>query len=170
MADETVQGLADTYALMGELPAAARFELADVLGRMGRDILAAQQAVVAKATGALRAGLSAQLLTDQLRVRVGLLGLARRSGKRNLGDLFYGIVVEKGRKAQTVLVQRRRAGSGKLLRNRRKRVEDIVATYSLKVKAADARPFVELPAPQVDAISTQRLADFWGRTFQRAGA
>lgn len=170
MAGEAVQGMADTYALLGELPAAARFELADLLGRLGRDILAREQAIVAKATGALQAGLSSQLLTDQLRVRVGLLGLARSSGKKNLGGLFYGIIVNYGRKAQTVLVDRRRAGATKLLRNGRKRVEDLLKTYSLRVTPLAPRPFVDGPEIDVDGIATQRLADFWSGVFSRTGA
>lgn len=169
MTGEVVQGMADTYALFGELPTAARFELADLLGRLGRDILAREQALAAKATGALAAGLSSQLLTEQLRVRVGLLGLKRRSGKKNLGDLFYGIIVNYGRKAQTVLVNRRRAGSSKLLRNRRKRVEDLLKTYSMRVTALAPRPFVDGPSVDVDSIATQRLADFWSKALTRAG-
>ena len=171
MTDSTrVQGFADSNALFDGLPAAARFELADTLGKIGRDLLAAQRGEVPTDTGALEAGLTVQLLTDQLRVRVGLFGLKNdRTGKTNHGDLFYGLIVDKGRSAQTVLVERRRRVNGRLrLSNRRKRVGDIVATYALHVKAREAVPFVELNDDVVSGIADRRLQDFWDSVLVRA--
>lgn len=163
---ETVQNLAETYAMFGVLPDAAREQIGVELGIIGRDLLALQQVRVPKDTGSLEAGLSVAVYLDSLRVRVGLLGL-----KRGRSNLFYGLIVETGRRAQTVLVQRRRRVNGKLRSARgRKRSEDIATTYPMKVKARAAQPFVGVSDPDIDRVVAQRLADFWAKTFEHAGA
>lgn len=187
---DTVAGLNQAIHEIQALPNAARYEFADMLGRLGRDILAVQRGRVPRATGALAAGLSSQLLVDDalLRLRVGLLGTEatsksakRRAAKagggdpRNLGDVFYGRFVEFGRKAQTVAVERRRRVNGALRteagsRGRRKRVEDIVKTYTMRVSALAPRPFVNVPDGAVDALVDRRTGDFWERTLSRSAA
>lgn len=172
MAGEAVQGLAELYAMFGTLPEAANEQLGVELAMIGRDILALQQATVPKDTGNLEGQLSLALQLDKLRVRVGLIGIRnKRTGAAFLGKGFYGVIVDKGRAAQTVVVERRRRVNGKLRTARgRKRVEDIVSIYTLNVKAREAVPFVELDQETVDTIATQRLAGFWGQTLDRAGA
>lgn len=158
---------------------AARDQLGVELAIIGRELRDRQRAAAPEDTGALRGGLSVWLMLEQLRVRVGVLGQRnRRSGKRSYGDLFYGRIVEFGRKAQTVIVQRRRRvkvdiGDGKqkaILRTsrRRKLAADIAATYSLKVKARAPHPFIFVEGAQESA--TQRLVNFWDQTLSRVGA
>jgi hypothetical protein len=180
MADK-VKGLAEAYSLFGRLPNAARDQLGVELAIIGREILAEQRQQVAKDTGALSAGLSLWLMLEQLRVRVGLIGLrgssrvspSKRAKGRNYGNLFYGRFVEFGRRAQTVLVQRRRrvatrtSNYGILRTSRgRKVTADIVSTYSLKVKARDPHPYIKVEGAQ--DIAAGQLAEFWSRTFGRA--
>lgn len=161
------------------IPKAAEEQLGVELAIIGRDMRDMQRAASPHDTGTLRGALSVWLMLDQLRVRVGLIGQRnRRSRKRSYGDAFYGRFVEFGRKAQTVIVQRRRrvrahigAGEHKnILRTsrRRKIAADIVASYSMKVKARAPHPFVFIPNAQ--EIATQRLADFWSNTLARSGA
>jgi hypothetical protein len=187
---EATQGLNQAIATIEALPNAARWEFADMLGRLGRDILAIQRAHVARDTGALAAGLSSELHVDDatIRLKVGLLGVEARSKSarrradkagggdpRNLGDIFYGRFVAFGRKAQTVAVERRRRVAGQLRTERgsygrRKRIEDIAATYPMKVRALAPRPFINPPDGSVDAVVDQRTTSFWERTLSRAGA
>lgn len=190
---EAIQGLNQAIATIEALPNAARWEFADMLGRLGRDILAIQRAHVARDTGALAAGLSSELHINEatIRLRVGLLGVEARSKSaqrraakagggdpRNLGDIFYGRFVEFGRKAQTVAVERRRRVGGKLRyepgsRGRRKRIEDFVGpngSYTMDVRAMAPRPFINPPDGSVDAVVDQRTTSFWERTLSRAGA
>ena len=182
MAGEAVRGLASTVSMLDALPVAAKHELADLLGKIGRDVLADQRAHTPSDTGNLRAGLSLQLLTNQLKVRVGLLGVAATSKSaqrraqqagggdpRNLGDIYYGRFVEFGRSAQKVVVTRRRAGAPKVLRNGRKRLEDLIKPYVLTVKPMAPRPFVELPDADLDQAVDGRLAAFWDKTLDDAG-
>ncbi|MDX5984694.1 hypothetical protein SIL82_10505 [Sphingomonas echinoides] len=187
---EAIQGLNQAIATIEVLPNAARWEFADMLGRLGRDILAIQRAHVARDTGALAAGLSSELHVDDalMRLKVGLLGVEARSRSakrraakagggdpRNLGDIFYGRFIEFGRKAQTVVVERRRRVAGQLRtepnsRGRRKRIEDIAGTYKMNVRAMAPRPFINPPDGSVDAVVDQRTTSFWERTLSRAGA
>lgn len=163
MQPNRVDGLAEAYALFGRFPQAAEQELGAKLGEIGRDVLAAQQRDVAKRTGFLETGLSIQLLIEQLRVKVGLLGLSKRS------KYFYGRFVEFGRRAQTVLVTRHLKrtvrGNG---RNSKRRVSYEGQPYSLRVRAMAARPFVHVDRPEIRA--EQRLADYWSKVKAAAGS
>lgn len=161
------------------IPKAAREQLGVELAIIGRDFRDQQKAAAPEGTGLLRGALAVLLMLEQLRIRVGLIGQRnRRTRKRSYGDAFYGRFVEFGRKAQTVIVQRRRrvrvdVGDGKqkaILRTsrRRKIAADIVSTYSMKVKAQAARPFIFVPNAQ--DIAESRLVTFWDNTLARAGA
>lgn len=177
-----VQGLAEAYSLLGAVPEAARAELGVELAILGREALAMQRAATPVDTGALRDGLSIQLSIERLKVRIGLIGLRGgrnrgralvRSGgrafKTNQGDLFYGVVVNFGRHAQNVVVERRRRVNGKLrLLNRRKLASDIAATYTMRVKARDPVDFINAPGPAFESDAVQQLAEFWSRVLARA--
>jgi hypothetical protein len=183
MSSNRVDGLAETYSLFGNIPQAAREQIGVEMARIGYEILAAQRSDVAKATGALEAGLSVQLQLAELRVRVGLIGIKarsrsalrsaqkqRRAPGESYGDLYYGRFVEYGRRGQTVLVQRRRRVAGQLRtqsRGSRKRAADIASTYSMKVPAMAPRPFVHVDRPEIRAES--RLASFWSTVVAAAG-
>jgi hypothetical protein len=164
-----VQGLSEAYAYLGGIPAAARHELVDEIGKISRDVLAAQRADVAKDTGALQGKLSVQLITEQLRARVGLLGVKnQRTGASNYGKGFYGLIVEKGRSAQTVLVTRRL--KRKITGNGRTSKRQVIyqgKPYKMKVKAMAPRPFVHKDRPEIRA--EQRLSNFWAEVLGRAG-
>lgn len=165
-----IEGLAETYSLFGRITDSAREQLAVEEASIGYDVLAAQKRDVAKDTGALEAGLSLQLQVAQLRVRVGLLLAGTASKAAHRISVYYGRFVEFGRHAQVVLVQRRRRVGGKLRLGpgRRKRLEDIASTYSMKVSALPPRPFVHVDRPEIHA--EQRLAEFWSQVLSNAGA
>lgn len=183
-----MRGLAEANALFNNLPVAAAHELADEIGRISRDVSAAQYDAAAHATGHMRAGLTVQLLTEWLSARVGLLGISGgRRSKAALGTRYYGRFVNFGRKAQTVLATRRlkrrvkgngrngtkrrmiyQAPSQRLRRKGPNKGTPIGSAYKLRVKGRAAREFVHLPAAQ--AIAAQRLATFWSRVLPAAGA
>jgi hypothetical protein len=165
MARRPIKGVAETVALFDRLPDAAKTELGAILEDIGQVGLQAEERDVPRKTGALAGALKVLALVDQLRVRVGLIGLKAGRGKR---DLFYGRIVNFGRQGQTVVVQRRRSGAPKTLRNRRKRVEDIVATYRMKVRPMAARPFVTGNRDALANAADAKLADFWARALARS--
>jgi hypothetical protein len=176
-----VDGLAEIYSMFGRMTAAAREQLGVEMERIGTEILAAQRRDVPKLTGALGSGLSVQMQIEELRVRIGLIGIkarsrsalrrAQRQGRapgESFGDLYYGRFVEYGRRAQVVLVQRRRRFNGRLrTESRRKRADDVAATYSMKVPAMAPRPFVHVDRPEINA--EQQLANFWSKVVSNAG-
>lgn len=188
MSSDRVRGLSQAFSLFDGLPAAAAHELADLIGRVARDVSAAQQEAAPSDTGHLRGGLTTQLLTERLRARVGLLGInGGRAARAALGSRYYGRFVNFGRKAQTVLVtrrlKRRVTGNGRngtkrrviyegastqLRRRGPNRGTAIGSPYKMRVKAKAAREFVHLQAAQ--AIAAQRIADYWSRVLPAAGA
>lgn len=188
MSGTNVNGLAEQFAFFDNLPQAAREELGVELAIIGREGLAAQKAIVAARahdTGRLEAGLSVQLLVDQLKVRMGLIGVAatsksatRHAAKkgggdpRNYGDLFYGRIVYFGRRAQTVMVERRRRVNGALRqqKGRRKRASDIVSRYAMRIEARAAIPFIDAPGPLFERDALGQLGEYWSRVLNRAGA
>jgi hypothetical protein len=152
-----LKGASAVRKLLRQLPASVKEEMADALTDIGPDYLRAQQAdapVAARAhrkgvePGALRAGLSWKVLRASLRLRVGLLGT-----KRGRARLFYGFIVEVGRKAQTVTVTRK-AG---------------VAPYKMRVRAMAPRPFVYKKRPELRTRLSNRLNQFWEHALAHAG-
>ena len=170
-----IDGMAETYAMLGALPQAAQEQIGVEMAIIGYDVLRAQQADVARDTGALAQALSLKLELDQLRVRIGLLNVRNaqkfngRSRAAVAGGPFYGRFVEYGRRGQTVTVTRhlKRSikGDG---RTSKRRVIFKGKPYSLKVKAMAPRPYVHKDRPEIRA--EQRLANFWAEVLGRTGA
>ncbi len=159
------EALNSAFALFTALPEAAREELSETLQEIGKEALELQEALAPKKTGFLAQGLTVAEAVQQLRVRVGFPALGGSRNKR-----FYAIVMEYGRKAQTVSVVRSTKASlrsavarkalraGKALRN----------SYLLHVTALPARPFVHVE-DRIDQLA-DRIADtFWANALVRAG-
>lgn len=92
-----------------QLPDAVSTEILDVLGDGGQKMRAAMQARARRRTGKLAAGVKYKVFPKSLRLQVGLLGTKRARAK-----LFYGFILDRGRKAQTVTIKRGKR-SGKRL-------------------------------------------------------
>jgi hypothetical protein len=162
-AQSRVAGLDSTLAFVERLAPAAREELAATLSTIGATVQEQQRSLAPQITGNLRRAITWESVVERLRVRIGLLGL------KSNGSAYYGRFVNFGRRSQTVLVQRRRRVNGALRTlNRRKRVSDIVSTYTLHVKARAAKPFIAIDAA-TNATADRSLADFWSRALTRAG-
>ena len=181
MTDEALEGAGAAERMLEQLPIAAKEELGVELAILGREGLAMQKAATPVASGELRAGLSLELQLQQLYVRIGLIGTKARSKSaqrrarklgvgslQNLGDLFYGRIVNFGRHSQTVLRQRRRLKAAALLK--RRRPADVGTPKPLKVKGRAAVDFIDAPGPDFEATAIGQLNEFWVRTFKQAGA
>lgn len=166
MQQTRLRGLDGLLNLFDTLPRATAEALGEELDDIAYLVLDAQREEVPVRTGALQRDLSMLVLVGQLKARIGLLGTTGAYGKR-----FYGLIVEGGRRAQTVMVERRRRVNGRLRTSgRRKRASDIVARYKLNVPAMAARPFVHSARAEAAALDgAERVADFWSRTFDRVG-
>lgn len=84
-----------------QLPDAVSAEIVTVLNEGGQQIRAAMAARARRRTGKLAAGIKYKVLPNTLRLQVGLLGTPRGRAK-----LFYGYILDKGRKKQTVTITR----------------------------------------------------------------
>lgn len=162
---ERIRGLEAAYALFNALPQAAQAELATTLGTIADEALEIQESLVPVRTGDLKAALTIDKALEALRVRVGLLGKGR-------SKVFYGRIVEFGRRAQTVRVIRGTIASVRsyVSKRRRARAQKLRKAYLLRVPAMAARPFVHIES-RIDAVAARYMADFWDRTLNRsAGA
>jgi hypothetical protein len=108
--------------LLRKMPDAIREEIFRMMEVAGDQILAAQRADAPRRTGRLAAALSKRVSKASLRLRVGVIG--RPLNRR----LFYGHILEVGRRAQ-VVTARRTTRSG------------TISTYQMRVRAIMARPF-----------------------------
>ena len=150
--------------MLRRLPDTAREEMADVLDGAGGELVAAIKADTPVLTGALRRGISKKLSRRTLKLQVGLVG---RPINRKL---FYGRIVEFGRKAKTVMVQRRRAGANNGYRGGRKRAEDIATTYRMRIKARAPHPFIYKRRDLLRNAIADRIKAFWNNTLTSAAA
>lgn len=163
MANNRIENLEANFAFWASIEPEARRQLAADLGEIGMEALAAQQQAAPFDTGRLRNALTVAQAIDNLRVRVGYPDLKKKD------DRFYAIMQEYGVKAGEKLVQRRKRVNGKLrLQRRRKRAEDIVATYRLRWPARPARPFVHLEA-RFEQILNAVQDRFWDKVLNKIG-
>ncbi len=136
--------------LLKQISPELRIELAHVLEDVAPKLARAMQARVAVRTGALRAGIKWKVLRRSLRLQVGLLGT-----KRGRAALFYGYILNFGRKAKVVNVERRTASGA-------------VSHYLLRVKARKGDHFVTGRYPDLRKMTTARLKSTWDRVLDRA--
>jgi hypothetical protein len=142
-----------------------------VLESCGRGLQSAMRARAPKDTGALRQGITYRVLAKTMRLRVGLLGTPRGRAK-----LFYGRIQDRGRKEQVVMVQRRRrvevpigdGRSARILRTERgrKKKDDLVTTYAMRVRAMAPKRFVTGRYPDLRAAISGALRGVWQRAMR----
>jgi hypothetical protein len=133
--------------LLRRMPDTMRDEMVKALDDAGDMLLSEARSKVPVGTGKLQAGLSKKLLKGTLKLRVGLIGKARNR------KLFYGRIVEFGRKAQTVNVTRRMKAGGR--------------PYLMKVRAKAGRPFLYGNKDLRQRIRGH-LNDYWNRVLTKA--
>lgn len=142
------EGVRQVRRILRQLPPEATEHMASVMKRFGRKFLVAMHLYVPIKTGALRRGLSVKFLRRTLRLRVGFVG--KRINRR----LYYGRIVQGGRKAQTVIVKRRRGSK---------------QPYSYRVKERAAKPFVR-GTPAMRSVHEQlqkTLSVFWNDVLRK---
>lgn len=184
-----LMGLEASYALFASLPDLAQAELKETLQDLAKDALEIQQSLVPQDTGTLKGALSIKEAIESLRMRIGLIGEAAtsKSTKQRLareakagspgreaqsfGALFYGRIVELGRKAQTVWVTRGTTASPKSWSSQKRAKAKLTVRkpYKMQVRAMAARPFVHIES-RMDAVVNNRISGFWNNLLNRGGA
>lgn len=131
--------------ILRQLPDAMRTEIIDALDKGGVAMAAAIKSRTPRRTGALRGGIRYKVYPRTLKLRIGLVG-----PRRQWAALFYGWILNFGRKSQTV--KARRAG-GK--------------PYQLRVRALAAKQFVTGQLPNLRAVMNRQLNNIWDRALAR---
>lgn len=147
--------------LINRLPETVKQELREQLNETGKLLLRRARQRVPVDSGALKAGLSYRVPPKGLYLRVGLVG--KPVNRR----LYYGRIVEFGRKAKTVVVNR--SGRGvRLSGNRFKRqalAKGIKGFYRLHIRAMAPRHFVYATPREAIYRPFQKI---WGRAVHDA--
>jgi len=147
-----LQGAKSFRRLLKGIPDEMRLEMAHVLEDVGPKLARAVQANAPSKTGALRAGIKWKVLRRSLRLQVGLLG-----SKRGRAKLFYGYILNYGRKGEPVFTKRK-TKSGK------------ISTYTMKTKYRKGDHFVTGRYPDLRNMTTARLKNIWDRVLARVSA
>jgi hypothetical protein len=160
-----LQGIITVRKLLKRLPDAVRQELVVQHHLTGREVLALQNAKVPRKSGKLAGGLSMKVLPATGTLRVGLIGkpINRR--------LYYGRIVQFGRKAQVVIATRKAAklagykAFGRNYKNAALKA-GIRGTYRLPITAMAPRNFIY---PMTREQIAAPYKDIWVRALTAAG-
>jgi len=129
----TIKGAASFRRLLRRLPDSARKELAQFLGEeVGPGLATFMRAVTPIRSGALKGAIAFKLAAKSLRLRIGVIG------KADASRLFYGHILDVGRRAQRVRVTRRNRGSGFSSKTLAKKGGAPMSSYVLNVKPLKA--------------------------------
>jgi hypothetical protein len=164
-----IQGLKSTRRLLKALPETMRAEIAHVLQDAGPKIAQQMVARTPHRTGALQAGIKWKILPRTLKLQIGLLGT-----KRGRSKLFYGYILNFGRKAQTVHAMRKgqRASWNAWIASGKAKSTRIPygLTYPLRVKAIAPKHFVTGAMPDLRRELRAQLKDVWSKVLGKATA
>lgn len=161
-AASAIRGSKGFRRIMKGLPDAMRAEMVDVLTKTGPAAAAIIERRVAgttkRRTGKLLAGVKWKVFPRTLRMQAGFI--ATKAGRQKL---FYARILDLGRKAQTVTVNRRKVAGSLLVGGRR--VSG--APYKMKVRAIAAKRFVTGGIGGLRQIVNVRLNNVWDRAIRR---
>jgi hypothetical protein len=102
-----LKGARKVSRLLKRLPETVRGEVVAVLKEKAPVITSYSQSAAPSKTGELRRAIKWKVSEKTLRLRIGLFGTKLNA------DLFRARILERGRRAQTVVVKRRVKGGGK---------------------------------------------------------
>ena len=148
-----LKGARRVSRLLKRLPNTVGGEIIEVYREAAPTITAYSQAAAPTRTGELARNIKWRVFEKTLRLRIGLFG-----AKLNR-DLFRARILERGRKARTVVVKRRVKGGGKV-------------AYRLRVSAIGRGRYDFLAGRAMGfAIETLRpkLGKVWERALRKAG-
>jgi len=155
-----IKGLQRTRGLLKRLPDAVRAEINQVFEDKAPAALAFARASTPRKTGALANALRVKTFARSLSLKLGLLTKGDRQ------NFFYGNILDRGRRPQTVTVRRgdRQVSGG--------RVVSALQTYTMKVKAIPAARF-DIVFGRVGAYVKNLIGvparEIFTKAIQRAG-
>lgn len=159
MARRPIKGIGRVRRILRGLPEAMRGEIVDVLEDGGREIAAEMAGRTPMRTGALRSGIKYRVLRRSMRLRVGLIDAPKVRNK-----LFYGRILDLGRKAQSVTVRRRIAGVA-VPGGGKAGAMAAVAKYTMRVRGIAPKRFITGRYRDLRTKITTRLKGAWTRAL-----
>ena len=147
-----LKGARRVSRMLKRLPDTVRGEIIEVYREHAPAITTYARTAAPSGTGRLARSIRSRIFEKTLKLRIGLFG-----AKLN-ADLFYARILERGRRAQTVVVKRRVKGGGK-------------SAYRLRVKAIGRGRYDFLAGRAMGfAIDTLRpsLKQVWERALKKA--
>lgn len=145
----TSKGVRRIKRIMRNLPDAAQAELVGVLEKTGPRLVNLIKARTPVRTGALSRGIKFRVARRGLKLRAGVLGSLKA-----LGKLFYGYILNWGRKAGPVKARRR--------------TKNGTSNYMLNVKGITGSRFVTGAGKQIGTEVQPQLQSIWTRILNRA--
>lgn len=133
--------------LLKNMPNAMHAEMEDVLDEGSLDIQRAMVARTPRRSGALRAGIKRRVLRKSLSAKIGLIGTPRGRAR-----LFYGRILDLGRRSQLVTARRRKPSGG-------------ISTYVMRVRGTIPLHFVTGRYIELRTIIGRRLKGVWDRAL-----
>jgi hypothetical protein len=144
-----LRGASRVRRILRSLPESVRGEIMTAFEQFGRETSTTMRTRTPRRTGALVSRITYKLFPRSLRMQVGLIG-----GKSVRNRLFYGRILDLGRKGRTVQA-RKRTQSG------------AVTTYAMRVKAIPAKRFVTGPIRDSRAALNRQTKDIFTRALGR---
>lgn len=158
-----VKGAAKVRRLMKRMPEAVQREMRVSLEAAGQLLGETIRARTPRRTGELSKGIRHKVFPTTLKMQVGLIG-----SKKIREGLFYGRILEFGRRAQTVRVTRGTTVSKSYsARNKRAAGATLAKPYLLRVKAIAPMRFVTGPLVDLRAVINREIKDIWQRSLAK---
>lgn len=147
-----LKGVAAVRRMVRRLPESVAKEIVSAFQRWGRELAARMRAGTPVRTGALIAKIGFKVFPRTLRLQVGLI-----ASKRERQRLFYGRILDLGRKGRTVRARRRTKTGG-------------VSSYAMNVGPIRAKHFVTGPMTDLRAGLRRYVHGIYDRALRRAAA
>lgn len=144
-----IRGAARMRRFIRSMPEAIQTEIVGSLDRWGRDMAAVMQARTPRRTGALIGKIRHKVFPRSLRMQVGVIG-----SKKVRQRLFYGRILDLGRRGQVVRARRHRKDGG-------------VTVYALHVRAIRALHFVTGPMSDLRTGFNRHIRGIWERALRK---
>lgn len=145
-----IDGIAAAQRFIKALPDAAQDEIYVVLDEGSMDIQRLMAGRAPYRRGALRAGIRRKLSRSNLTAAIGLVG-----SKQERRRLFYGRILDLGRRAQIAKAVRRTPSGG-------------LSRYFVRVRVIPAKRFVTGTWDVARNVIATKVGAIWGRIVSRA--
>jgi hypothetical protein len=141
-------GVSKVRRLMRRAPEEVQREIISALTKTGGAIAPAMRGRVRRRSGNLQGGISFKVFPKTMRLQVGILGRRQRT------RLFYGRIVDVGRKGQTVTARRHNKNGS-------------VTTYTMNVKAMRGQHFISGSYRDMRTTFTRNVNGIWDRALAK---